>query len=104
MLSHIYIRRKARNNAQNLFTKNTKNNYKNKHTGTQRKKKKKKMTSIWTKIYNHKTNWNRYMGGLILSKNIFSFINVDVFKSFDLLLHDIILLNVSIVGHAMLPK
>ena len=45
-----------------------KNNYKNKHTGTQRKKKKKKMTSIWTKIYNHKTNWNSYMCGLILRK------------------------------------
>ena len=33
-----------------------------------------------------------------------SFINFDVFKSFDFILHDIILLNLLIVGHDMLPK
>ena len=35
---------------------------------------------------------------------IASFIHFDVFQSFDFILYDIILLNVLIVGHDMLPK
>jgi len=40
---------------------------------------------------------------VLLRQNIASFIIVDVFKSFDFILHDIILLNLLIVDHGMLP-
>jgi len=44
-----------------------------------------------------------YLKG-ILRKTHASFIHFDVFKSFDLILHDIIVLNLLIVVHKMLPK
>ena len=42
--------------------------------------------------------------GYFYKKKKDSFIYVDVFKSFDLILYDMILLNLLIVGHDMLPK
>ena len=41
---------------------------------------------------------------VLLRQNIASFIIVDVFKSFDLILYDMILLNLLIVGNDMLPN
>ena len=56
---------------------------------------------IWTNQYNHTTQWN---SNTFLRKNRPSFIYVDAFKRFDLILHDIILLNWWSVGHELLPR
>jgi len=59
------------------------------------------MTLIWTKDITTKQSDTVICVGYFYAK---TFLNVDVFKSFDFILHDIILLNVLIVGDGMLTK